>query len=146
MRLVLYCYASVTGYHTFAFGGQCHIWTAISIQRKSGHRTKNAKPKNGWRRWSYWQHNIREAGHGLQYNQRSAWRKTSKHCILVVAGKLYWETSGSCFLCKFFFPFWNASHPFNEQTPFINPLNPRIKIWIIICCLCPFPKEVVGRS
>ena len=27
-----------------------------------------------------------------------------------------------------------------------NPLNPRIKIWILICCPYSFPKEVVGRS
>ena len=27
-----------------------------------------------------------------------------------------------------------------------NPLNPKIKIWILICCLYSFPIEVVGRS
>ena len=28
----------------------------------------------------------------------------------------------------------------------INPLNPKIKIWILICCPNSFPTEVVGRS
>ena len=28
----------------------------------------------------------------------------------------------------------------------VNPLNPKIKIWILICCPCSFPTEVVGRS
>ena len=28
----------------------------------------------------------------------------------------------------------------------LNPLNPRIKIWILICCFYSFPTEVVGRS
>ena len=27
-----------------------------------------------------------------------------------------------------------------------NPLNPKIKIWILICCTHSFPTEVVGRS
>ena len=27
-----------------------------------------------------------------------------------------------------------------------NPLNPKIKIWILICCPYSFPTEVVGRS
>ena len=27
-----------------------------------------------------------------------------------------------------------------------NPLNPKIKIWILICCFYSFPTEVVGRS
>ena len=29
---------------------------------------------------------------------------------------------------------------------FINPWNPKIKIWILICCPHSFPTEVVGRS
>ena len=28
----------------------------------------------------------------------------------------------------------------------LNPLNPKIKIWILICCPYSFPTEVVGRS
>ena len=28
----------------------------------------------------------------------------------------------------------------------VNPLNPKIKLWILICCLYSFPTEVVGRS
>ena len=28
----------------------------------------------------------------------------------------------------------------------INPLNPKIQIWILICCPYSFPTEVVGRS
>ena len=28
----------------------------------------------------------------------------------------------------------------------LNPLNPKVKIWILICCLYLFPTEVVGRS
>ena len=31
-------------------------------------------------------------------------------------------------------------------SPFINPLNPKIKIKILICCPYSFPTEVVGRS
>ena len=27
-----------------------------------------------------------------------------------------------------------------------NPLNPKIKVRILICCLYSFPTEVVGRS
>ena len=27
-----------------------------------------------------------------------------------------------------------------------NPLNPKIKIWILICCSYLFPAEVAGRS
>ena len=29
---------------------------------------------------------------------------------------------------------------------FIHDLNPKIKIWILICCPYSFPTEVVGRS
>ena len=29
---------------------------------------------------------------------------------------------------------------------FLNPLNPMIQIWVLICCLYSFPTEVVGRS
>ena len=28
----------------------------------------------------------------------------------------------------------------------LNPLNPKIKIWILICCPYSFPTEVAGRS
>ena len=28
----------------------------------------------------------------------------------------------------------------------VNPLNPKIKIWILICCPYSFPTEVVGRG
>ena len=28
----------------------------------------------------------------------------------------------------------------------VNPLNPKAKIWILICCPYSFPTEVVGRS
>ena len=28
----------------------------------------------------------------------------------------------------------------------INPLNPKTKIWILICCPYTFPTEVLGRS
>ena len=28
----------------------------------------------------------------------------------------------------------------------LNPLNPKIKIWILICCPYSFPTQVVGRS
>ena len=31
-------------------------------------------------------------------------------------------------------------------SPFNNPLNPKIKIKILICCPYSFPTEVVGRS
>ena len=31
-------------------------------------------------------------------------------------------------------------------TYLFNPLNPKIKIWILICCPYSFPTEVVGRS
>ena len=29
---------------------------------------------------------------------------------------------------------------------FFNPLNPKIKIWILICCVYSFPTEEEGRS
>ena len=29
---------------------------------------------------------------------------------------------------------------------YINPLNPKIKIWILIYCRYSFPTKVVGRS
>ena len=32
------------------------------------------------------------------------------------------------------------------ESVLINPLNPKIKIWILICCRYSFPTEVVGRS
>ena len=32
------------------------------------------------------------------------------------------------------------------QSSFLNSLNPKIKIWILICCIYSFPTEVVGRS
>ena len=35
--------------------------------------------------------------------------------------------------------------PVSEVKAFI-PLNPKIKIWILICCPHSFPTEVVGRS
>ena len=28
----------------------------------------------------------------------------------------------------------------------VNPLNPKIKIWILICCPYSFPTEVVGED
>ena len=33
-----------------------------------------------------------------------------------------------------------------RETELLNPLNPKIKIWVLLCCLYPFPTEVVGRS
>ena len=39
-----------------------------------------------------------------------------------------------------------ARVPFMSSHPKINPLNPKIKIWILICCPYSFPTEVVGRS
>ena len=33
-----------------------------------------------------------------------------------------------------------------DTDSFFNPLNPKIKIWILICCPYSFPTEVVGRS
>ena len=32
------------------------------------------------------------------------------------------------------------------ETLAVNPLNPKIKIWNLICCPYSFPTEVVGRS
>ena len=34
----------------------------------------------------------------------------------------------------------------NQNRPLCNLLNPKIKIWILICCPYSFPTEVVGRS
>ena len=35
---------------------------------------------------------------------------------------------------------------FSQSIHVLNPLNPKIKIWILICCPYSFPKEVDGRS
>ena len=34
----------------------------------------------------------------------------------------------------------------SPATRILNPLIPKIKIWILICCPYSFPTEVVGRS
>ena len=41
---------------------------------------------------------------------------------------------------------WRKTSSYLEQRVEFNPLNPKIKIWILICCSYSFPTEVVGRS
>ena len=33
-----------------------------------------------------------------------------------------------------------------SYSTFLNLLNPKIKIWILICCPYSFPTEIKGRS
>ena len=39
-----------------------------------------------------------------------------------------------------------GQYKLSSQKHVLNPLNAKIKIWILICCPYSFPTEVVGRS